>query len=219
MEINSKNLTNQFKDYQKKVNKKLEKYAENEERWNYLEVVITIFSITFFVIFAIRPAIVTISSLVGEIKEKEELSQKMQRKINSVIIAQEEFALVQGKRKLLESYLPSDFAISQGIAQVAGVSLESNLPVNQFSVKQIDNMIRPSKDLSGLDFNVTSAGDYGQIKEFLEYVNESRRWLEVENYQINISEDEENPLGLLNFYIKGKFNYWFEENYGQEKNN
>lgn len=217
--IKKAELANQFKEYQDKVNEKLRKYAKNEESWHYLEVVITIFSITFFIIFAIRPAVVTISGLVGEINEKKELSQQMQQKINSVVIAQEEFALVQGKRELLESYLPSDYAITHGITQVAGAASEGDLSVGQMSVGQIENMINPSKKLSGLRFNFSSEGAYDQIKKFFKQLETIRRWVEVDSYQIGIKEEKDTPLDLLNFYLNGKFNYWFEKTYGQEKNN
>ncbi len=213
---NQVNLTNQFKKYQDKVNDKIYEYAESQESWHYLEVVITIAAVIFFVIFAIRPAVVTIAGLVGEINEKKELTQKMQRKINSIISAQEEFAYVQGQRDLLESYLPSTFSITQGVAQVAGAAKDSNLTLPGLSISQIEDMINPGDELSGLEFNVSSNADYEEIKTFIEQVKTVRRWMDIDSYQISLSDDEEVSPETLSFYLSGKFNYWFEENYGQE---
>jgi hypothetical protein len=214
-----KQIANQFKKYQDKVNAFLEEYAENKESWKYLEVIITVFSVAFFIVFAIRPAVVTISGLVGEINEKKDLTQKMQRKINSVIIAQEEFALVQGNRYILESYLPSEFAISQGIAQVAGAANEIGLPVEQLSVDHIQNMTNPPKSFSGQKFNFSTKGDYQDIKEFIRLINLVRRWMEINNYQIGLNKDKEAALTSLTFFLNGQFHYWFENTYGQEINN
>jgi hypothetical protein len=213
-----KQIANQFKKYQDKVNAFLEEYAENKESWKYLEVIITVFSVAFFIVFAIRPAVVTISGLVGEINEKKDLTQKMQRKINSVIIAQEEFALVQGNRYILESYLPSEFAISQGIAQVAGAANEIGLPVEQLSVDHIQNMTNPPKSFSGQKFNFSTKGDYQDIKEFIRLINLVRRWMEINNYQIGLNKDKEAALTSLTFFLNGEFHYWFENTYGQEVN-
>ncbi len=217
--LKKEQIANQFKKYQDKVNTSLEEYAENKESWKYLEVIITVFSVAFFIVFAIRPAVVTISGLIGEINEKKELTQKMQKKINSIIIAQEEFALVQGNRQILESYLPSEFAIGQGVAQVAGAANESSLPINQLSVDHIQNMINPSTSFSGLKFNFSTKGEYDEIKEFIRLINLVRRWMEINNYQIGLSKDKEAALTSLTFFLNGEFHYWFENIYGQENNN
>jgi len=210
-------LAKKFKGYEQKINKKLDEYADNKESWHYLEVIITILATTFFLIFAIRPAVVTISGLVGEIKEKEELSEQMQTKINSVIQAQDEFAYVQGKRALLESFLPSDFAISQGIVQVAGATTDSGLDVNNINISEVDNMVNPSQDLSGLEFNLSASGQYSQIEEMIKSVNLVRRWIEVENYNIAVVDEKEAEKGQLRMGLRGKINYWFEELVNERK--
>lgn len=212
------NLTSQIKNYQKKVNKKLNEYAQDEGKWQYLEAIITILATTFFIIFAIRPAVITIFGLVGEIREKRELSQRMQQKINVVITAQEEFATVQGKRDILESYLPSDFSISQGIAQVTGAVMESDLPLSQISLSQLE-MIDPSKDLSGLSFSFSTKGDYEHMQRVIRQLDIVRRWIGIDSYKIGVNQDkgEDVPAGQLNLFYEGQLNYWFEELYGREE--
>jgi Tfp pilus assembly protein PilO len=213
--MNKKILKNQFKEYQEKINTRLTEYAENKNSWRHMEVIITLLSITFFIIFAIRPAVLTISGLIGEINEKKETSKKMQSKINSVIIAQEEFALVQGKREILESYLPSKFSIIQGIVQIAGAASDSNLEINQMNIRGIENMISPGNEFSGLEFSYSSKGEYDQLKTFIKDLSLVRRWIDVSSYQVNLADEKDQPVNILNFNVRGDFNYWFEENYGK----
>ncbi len=213
--MKKKELKNQLEEYQKKLNNKLTEYAESESSWRHMEIIITLLSITFFVVFAIRPAVLTISGLIGEINEKKETSRQMQSKINSVIIAQEEFALVQGKRNILESYLPSKFSIIQGIIQVAGAASGSNLEINQMNIRGIENMVSPGSEFSGLEFSYSSKGEYDQLKSFIKNLNLVRRWIDIKSYQVSVGEEKDQPLHVLNFNLSGDLNYWFEENYGK----
>lgn len=215
-QMNKLKIFKKIKKYQDSANKSLNEYAKDNENWRYLEVIITLLSITFFIVFAIRPTVITIADLVGEINEKKELTQQMQQKIDLIIIAQNEFALVQGSRDLLESYLPTKFAISQGIAQMAGASMNSNLPVKHVSVSSIDDMINPTRDFSGLEFDFSSDGNYQELRLFLGELDSVRRWVDVNRFQIKASEERDHPPGFLNFNFRGQFNYWFEETYGQE---
>ncbi len=208
-------LQQELKNYHQKIDKKLNEYASDSVNWRYTEAVITILATTFFIFFAIRPAVITIAGLIGEINEKREISSRMQQKINNIVSAQEEYALVQERRDLLESYLPSDFGISQGITQVGGISMDDNLPVSQMRLEEME-MANPKTDLSGIEFNFSTQGEYDQLKRLVEQIGLVRRWINIDNYQITVGEDDEAPLTQLKFNLKARFNYWFEGNYGED---
>ncbi len=212
-------LKDQLKKYQDSANKKLDQYVQDKENWRYLEVIITLASVTFFIVFAIRPTVVTITGLIGEINEKRELTQKMQQKIDTIIIAQEEFALVQGNRDLLESYLPTRYSISQGIAQVAGISMDNGLPLKHVGMDSIENMVNPTKDFASLEFDFSTGGSYQQLRSFLMDIDAVRRWIDVNRFEISVNDDKDTPPGFLKFNFQGGLNYWFDEVYEQKKNN
>ncbi len=205
-----------FNNYQKGLTKAIEKYQEQEEAWRYTEVALTLFTVAFFVLFAIRPAVVTISSLVGEIKEKETISLKMRGKINAIIAAQEEYALVQEKADLIDSFLPVSFNISQGLTQVIGSANQSQVSLGGISlagvsligeeeVKKEKEKKEENENLSELNFSFSSKGDYFNLKQVVKMIVETRRWIDLTQYQITKSQKEEEPLSLT---INGRLFYW-----------
>lgn len=210
-------FSDHIKDYQKKFNKKLIEYSK-EENWQYLEVIITLFTVIFFLVFAVRPAVITIFDLIGEINEKRVLTQRMQNKIDTIVVAQEEFAFVQQRRDVLESYLPFDFGISQGIVQVAGASQDNNLVFSQMNLSGVE-MADPLADLSGLEFTFSTDGDYEELKNLMERLNQVRRWIDIDSYQISIADERDQALTQLRFNLRANFNYWFEESYWFGDNN
>ncbi|MGB9637645.1 MAG: hypothetical protein ACPLY7_02490, partial [Microgenomates group bacterium] len=92
---------------------------------------ITIFTVSFFLVAAIKPTLTTIAQLNREIKDKEEASRQLQKKINALITAQENYAKNSDNLILLDQALPenSEFpALAYFLEQVAtqsGVILKS----------------------------------------------------------------------------------------------
>jgi len=211
--------------YQKGLNQAIKKYREKEEVWKYTEASLTLFTIAFFVIFAIRPAVTTISGLVGEIKEKELISSKMRKKINAIIEAQEEYALYQQRVSLVDSFLPPNLNVAQGLAQVIGAAGETRLPAEGVSVSEfeLNNQVaakavsgksgtkktvsEKSSQLGEVKFNFGSTGDYSDLREFISRLIKTRRWIEISQYQIGKSQDEDNT-SQLKLTINGKLYFW-----------
>lgn len=216
-------LSQLLSNYTGQAQKKVEKYAKEEKTWYYVEVILTLFTISFFAIFAIRPAVVTISGLVGEINRKEELSKKMGQKINSVIVAQEQYALVQENWKLLASFLPSEFDFPEAIAQVAGSAQENEISINNL---QFDNMSfvsqnvlsksKPetlseieSKNLKAISFSFNSRSELDSLKTYLPQLMGSRRWTKIDSYQLSKSDSKkEEERSGINLSIDGYWLFW-----------
>ena len=209
-----------LKKYGSEVRKAIKTYKEKETVWRYTEVSLTLFTITFFVIFAIRPAIATISGLIGEIKDREELTAKMKGKINTIIAAQEEYSLYQEKIAAVDSFLPTDYKVAQGVAQVIGSAqdLQVFLMGINFSEFSITGKSKPEtkskakfeSSLTNIGFNFSVSGDYFNLKEFIGRILKTRRWLEISNYQIGKSkkQGESSEDEQLRLTIDGKLYCW-----------
>ena len=137
-----------FKDFAQTRNlmEYLKKQRENTKLRQYLEIGTTFFLIAFFLVFAIRPTILTISALVGEIKSKEVSSQQMRAKINSIIIAQDLFSQVQESYQLVNSSLPDQPRFSQASSQLSGIAQSLSIP------------------LSSINFSLRGGGDGPHVK-------------------------------------------------------
>jgi len=209
-----------LKKYSGGVKKAIRIYKEKEMVWRYTEVSLTLFTIAFFVIFAIRPAIATISGLIGEIKDKEELTAKMKGKINAIIAAQEEYSLYQEKIAAVDSFLPTDYKVAQGTAQVIGSAQDSQVflkginfsefPITGKSKSETKGKAKSESPLTNVGFNFSASGDYLNLKEFTSRVWKTRRWLEISNYQIGKSkkQGESSESEQLTLTIDGKLYCW-----------
>lgn len=203
-----------------KAEKIISRAREKAEIWRYIEVSLTLFVIAFFVIFAIRPAATTIAGLVGEIKEKEVISLKMRQKINAVVLAQEAYAGVQEKIGPLDSFLPTNFNLAQGLAQFAGPALESGVSAEAAGVSELaiagelattkEAKEKPKEKQSNLlsfDFNFRAKGEYKRLLDFFRAALSSRRWFEISQYQIAKPQKKEETENLI-LNLSGKMFYW-----------
>ena len=73
----------------------LRRQRNNQSFYHTIELNATVFLIIFFVVFAIRPTVTTISSLVGDINAKEIQQTQLKTKINQIIKAQDLYSQVQ----------------------------------------------------------------------------------------------------------------------------
>ena len=90
-----KSITNKVKEKSKKkglhaqfdsLQSYLVNHRNNERFWSYIEFSATLTLVVLFLSLAIRPTVLTIAKLAGEIKSKEEASLKMKGKIDIVFV-------------------------------------------------------------------------------------------------------------------------------------
>ncbi len=197
-----------------KAGRTYKNYKNKEEVWRYGELTITLLAIAFFVVFAIRPTVRAISTLLSEIENKKELSQKMGKKINQVIAAQTNFASIQGEIAYLDEAYPQLPQLAKGGAQLVGLGLEKGLIVDSVTFSEVkffsSKVTRPasSKDqaTTGVSYSASFSGDYEAIKLFLDDLLKVRRVFVVDGYSISVSEDL--PTGWVNVSVFGLLPYF-----------
>lgn len=211
-----------FTRYQKGLRQAIRKYQKKEEAWKYAEASLTLFTIAFFVIFAIRPAVTTIAGLVGEIKEKEKISLQMRKKINSIIAAQEEYALYQERVNLIDDFLPTELEFASGLAQVVGAAGEAKVSQKGVRLAEIEiggpkktaKSAKVVKDgsrdqqslLEGTEFSFNGSAEFFDFKNFINYLLKTRRWIEITQYQLGKDIKEEGSQ--IKISVNGKMYFW-----------
>jgi len=201
----------------------LNQYRENEQIWAYTETTLTIFLIAVFVFFAIRPAVITVTGLLSEIKAKEELVLKIRKKINSVVQAQDSYSQVQSRHKILEAFLPDNPRYTHTAAQVQGVSQDSNLSISKINFTIKDGN-QKSKNLSKTNivqsniipvaFSTNTAAEYQDFLVFLNQLLKNRRLITPQTLSLSRPKDtrKENAPeeGQILINLKGSSFFWNE---------
>lgn len=140
----------------------------------------TLILVAIFVIFAIRPAIVTIGSLYSEIQAKQQLKQELKQKINTIVIAQQNFAQIQSKYQILEQVLPEQSQLADAGVQFRGLLQNQNLTqpktINfNLDVNLPDSVMSTDKNLQSVQISFKMPITYPQIKPFLDSIPNLQR--------------------------------------------
>lgn len=180
----------------------------NNEIWPYLEAALTVFLVLFFIIFAIRPTVLAITSLLGEIESRQILNEKMTVKINSLVSAQNSYFSAEEKLSLLDEYYPEKFEVAQGASQLFGVALDNSILIENFSA---NNLTFPDVTLEKglIDFNFSGSGSYEDVMNFINDLYSSRRAIFIDSYSLSPvkAEDTIDP-NIIVVNLKGKMGVW-----------
>lgn len=118
----------------------LKKQQDNQKFIRYIEITATFILITFFLLFAIRPTVLTITSLMGEIESKKLMKKDLKNKINNIVMAQDQFSLVQGKYQIIDSSLPDRPRYYEAVEQIQKTSENSQTSTGEKYTFNLDSV-------------------------------------------------------------------------------
>ena len=92
---------------QRQLKLALQVFYENPIAKVSLELFLTVITILFFAIAAIKPTLLTTADLVKEIEDKEELDKKLGQKMAALASAQLEYQMVEDKLDFIDHAIPN----------------------------------------------------------------------------------------------------------------
>jgi hypothetical protein len=176
----------------------LQKQRENQKFIHSLEVGATFLLISFFAIFAIKPTLITISALVGEVKSKELLQKDLKGKINDVITAEDLFSQVQEKYSLVDSSLPNNPRFFQAATQI-------NSMANNYQIF-FDQLNFAVGDSNSFSVSISTSSAFPTVLALISDISQNRRLIELNNISLSLGK---NPLDQkINFSLPLNIYYW-----------
>lgn len=201
-----------------KIHRFVKKQRENKKFLKSLELSGTFFLIAFFGLFAIKPAITTISGLIGDIKAKEQLTVKLRERIKNIIQAQENYALIQEKYSVIESSLPEGYHFFNSSSQFRASFIEQNVASDRLVYGFSDTQKQSVKNLQTYNIKTGGQADFSQIVGFVDKILGVRRLMDIDQINFSIEKDayagsqsEASASGGLKFNINADVFYWEEE--------
>jgi len=172
-----------------------------------LELFLTIGTVAFFALFAIRPTLLTMSNLIKELDDKKVLDTQLSEKIASLQSSQIQYAQLEQRLPLLDEAIPLRPQFYEAIVLVEKVASDNNLVIQNLSLqtipadKELDQPLT-SQTRQFLPFRVTLSGDYESIKNFVSQVQSLRRLFTVESIVFNAKEEKQQRRleATLNIY-------------------
>lgn len=168
-----------------------------------LELFLSLMTVLFFALFALRPTINTMSRLVREIEEKRQISDDLTRKMAALSTAQREYLAQEPRLSLLRTAYHQTVSIDEVlyyleyITQQANISLLSaqmhEVPVDlppaaQTSSTQVSAVRQP---LQAFEVELSFQGEYREIQEFFRMVESIRPLWVVESFSLRVDQKSE----------------------------
>ena len=205
IQLNTISVTKPLFDY-------LNKRRQNLKFIQTVELAATFFLISFFLLFAIKPTVFTISSLLGDIKSKEVLSRKqLKPKINQVIQAQDTFVQIQQDYYLIESSFPDNPSYSHAATQIRGTGQQFQIFLNRisFNLPQ-DNKSKNKSPVKTYHVSMGQSTQFGQVASFVQQLLENRRLIDIKKISLT-KKDSSGSFNQIDFNLSADILFWQQD--------
>lgn len=171
-----------------------------------LELLLSLTTVIFFALFALRPTLNTMSRLVREIEEKRQVDQELSKKVAALSTAQSEYFTYQDRFPVLETAVFQELSLESALiyleylANISGANLVG-LQVRDFPVAlpplESERESAPQTDLQELSkkeigiyaTQITFEGNLDNIKRFFQAIESIRPLLAVQGFSITVREE------------------------------
>lgn len=175
----------------------------------YTGLILTLATISFFALFALRPTFLTIARLVAEIKQKEQITQSYDQKIQQMAQAQAIYARAANQIFFVDEALPVEMQVEKLLGrleaetQASQIELEA-LKLDLFVFDQGGDSPK-EEDQKKVNFNASWQGDYEKLTNFLVNLFASRRLVDSQSFAFSKPELEEEKQLNFSAQIGGYF--------------
>ncbi|HJZ05296.1 hypothetical protein A2634_00790 [Candidatus Amesbacteria bacterium RIFCSPHIGHO2_01_FULL_48_32] len=160
-----------------------------------LYVILSLVLTIVLVVSALRPTLITIAGLWGQIEQGKLIEERMDQKIAVIQQARQEYENNAPRLGLLDEALPTRTAWSLFVTSLGGFASQSGVVIETISIGPLAGEKRDEiagTGAGGLDFSLTVAGEYPQLKRFIDTLENSRRLVVLTD--VTLSHDEDGAL-------------------------
>lgn len=177
-------------------------YRKRQDVKMFLELLLSLATISLFAVFALKPTVVTIGQLIRDNRAKSETIQLMNTKIQNLETANQVYGANESKLPLIFSSIPENVSPDTLVKQIQGVAnlntvniLGINIgEVTLVGTEQAKSSSSEVKALPGgtntLPFSITVTGNYESLLSFLKNLENLRRPLRIDTININSNQTE-----------------------------
>lgn len=157
----------------------------------FLEILLSLVTISIFGVFALRPTILTIAGLYQEIKTKKETLSQMDSKITSLQSAQNTLNEQSAILPILETSIPISPKPEDFIRQIRGLANKNSVSVSGFSIEKITLKGGAVTEGAGtMSFSGGVSGNYANLLTFLQDLGNLRMPVNISLFNLSVSKTE-----------------------------
>lgn len=149
---------------------------------------LSIFTVLFFITFAIMPTIKTIGNLTKEIADTKQIEAKLQQKIHSLETAEALYSKAVPSLKIINQLLPPTPDFERLAWQLNWLADQHQVTLSNGAFGEFP-LVGPDKNPPGqaasIEVNLLASGNYLSIKSFITALNNIDRLVQVEEITFN----------------------------------
>ncbi len=181
-------------------------YKRREDLRIFLEIILSLVTISFFSLFALRPTFLTIAVLLKEINTKKETIVKMDAKIENLQTAQNILSQESARIPILELSIPTFPQPQNFVHQIEGIAVAAQTQILGIRVDEIPlKGDVPVKDQGEMGFSVSATGSFQNLFSFLKNLENLRSPVKIDILGISLAKKEQG--NILTLVITGKVPY------------
>src|SRR3989338_8698127 len=173
---------------------------------SYFTVTFSLFSLSFFGIFAIRPTLITAVTLNKSVADLKKLDIEYENKISNIITAQSQYEKIRGDIPAIDQALPKDAAFNQLANALEKFAETSNVIIKQLQIDRSPiSRLPPSGKVENIQFSILTSGSYISSSDFIQHLLNWKRLITLDN--LELSKEGGTESAELRMTLKGKTFY------------
>lgn len=195
----------------------VDRYQERTDVRIYLEILLSLITISIFSIFALRPTILTIAELIKEIESKEQLVDRLDSKIETITQAQILYDRERNNILLLKESIPQEPETDNLIYQLEGLVEKNNLKAQSLGIGETTilgastnnptNNPQDKDDVSYIPFNIQLTGKFTSLHSFIADVEKLSNPIKILKSTIMSKKDDKTREINLVLTLSGQVPY------------
>lgn len=165
--------------------------------------VLTLIALSFFGIFAISPTLSTIAQLRKQLSDNEIVYEKLQEKLNNLVILEQKYSLLENDLPVIFSAIPQKPNSPTLLGQIQTLDQESNIMLERIQSSQVE-LTKLKDDVSGYSsFAFSFDGQSLAYQEFLDLLSSLTnfdRIITIDSISTNFTEKD----NALKISLRGK---------------
>lgn len=151
-----------------------------------LFLVLSLILIIILLVVALRPTLVTIAGLLGEIEQLRQTDTQLDEKVTHLTAAGSLYTQLQPRLEILNQALPTSAQVGAWTQTLPPLASASGVTLVQVSLTEVGISPAPEGEMS---FSLTASGDYFQLVEWLKALENLRRLTLVKTARFSPGED------------------------------
>ena len=193
-------------------------YSKKEDVRIFMELLLSLATVSVFAVFAIRPTLITIAELFKEIQGKKTIVAQLDEKIENLATAQATYESQKDTIVLLDTAIPKAPGPDSLIRQFEGVIGQNTLQILSINVEGATLLGTPKAEgstaesasslpegASGLNFVLNVSSAYPSLTTFLADIESLRRPIKIDNLGFSSAVTEAGRE--LNLVVSGRTPY------------